>query len=76
MEKFWALDYVDEYECELVVDGQLYATEEEAYAAREAMSHPERYDITWYTKADLKDDVFDGSEIIITPDLKVEVAEW
>ena len=53
MEKFWALDYVDEHECELVVDGQLYATEEEAYAAREALPHPERYDVTWYTKADL-----------------------
>lgn len=74
MEKFWALDYVDEYECELVVDGQLYATEEEAYAAREAMSHPERYDITWYTKADLEDDVF-GCEIVITPELKIEAIE-
>ena len=74
MEKFWALDYVDEYECELVVDGQLYATEEEAYAAREAMPHPERYDITWSTKADLEDDVF-GCEIIITPELKIEAIE-
>ncbi len=75
MEKFWALDYVDEYECELVVDGQLYATEEEAAAARELKRYPERYDISWYTKADLEDDVFDGSEIIITPELKVEIVE-
>ena len=74
MEKFWALDYVDEYECELVVDAQLYATEEEAYAAREAKAHPERYDITWYTLADLEQDVF-GSKIRITPELKVEIVE-
>ena len=75
MEKFWALDYVDEHECELVVDGQLYATEEEAYAAREALPHPERYDVTWYTKADLERDVF-MCDVEITPELKVEVTEW
>lgn len=74
MEKFWALDYVDEYECELVVDAQLYATEKEAAAARELKQDPERYDITWYTKADLEDDVF-GCEIFITPELKVEITE-
>jgi hypothetical protein len=71
MEKCWALDYVDEYECELVVDAQLYATEE----ARAHMDHPERYDITWYTKLDLEKDVFCCS-VEITPELKVEVTEW
>lgn len=76
MKRYWALDYVDEYECELVVDGQLYETEEEAYQARARKKYPERYDVTWYLKGDLEHDVFDGSEIIITPDLKVEVIEW
>ena len=75
MEKFWALDYVDEHECELVVDGQLYETEEEACAAREALPHPECYDVTWYTKADLERDVF-MCDVEITPELKVEVPEW
>lgn len=74
MEKFWALDYVDEYECELVVDGQLYETEEAALEARAQMEYPERYDISWYTKADLEDDVF-CCDVIITPELKVEVIE-
>ncbi len=73
MKRYWALDYVDEHECELVVDGQLYETEEEAYQARSQKPHPECYDVTWYLTGDLKDDVFDGSEIRITPDLKVEV---
>lgn len=74
MEKFWALDYVDEYECELVVDAQLYATEEAALEARAQKKHPERYDITWYLKKDLEDDVF-GCEICITPELKIEITE-
>ena len=41
MKRYWALDYVDEHECELVVDGQLYETEEEAYQARSQKPHPE-----------------------------------
>ena len=36
---------------------------------------PECYDVTWYLTGDLEHDVFDDSEIIITPDLKVEVIE-
>lgn len=75
MTKFWALDYVDEYECELVVDAQLYRTEEEAREARAHLDHPERYEITWYTKSDLEKDVF-CCDVTITPELKVEVTEW
>ena len=74
MEKFWALDYVDQDECELVVDAQLYRTEAEARDALRLKAHPERYDITWYTRADLEDDVF-GCDIEITPELKVEVID-
>lgn len=75
MEKFWALDYVDEYECELVVDNQLYVTEEDAYDALRMKSHPERYEVTWYTLGDLEKDVF-CCDVRITPELKVEVTAW
>ena len=53
--KYWALDYVNgqDGECELVYNDQLYATEEDAYAAREATGRPELFDITWYTPMDL-----------------------
>ena len=57
MKKYWALDYVNgqDNECELVYNDQLYATEEEAEAAREATGRPDLFDITWYTLADLED---------------------
>ena len=64
MRRYWALDYVDEHECELVVDGQLYETEEEACLARSQKLRPECYDVTWYLTGDL-DDVF-IYEILIT----------
>lgn len=64
MRSYWALDYVDEHKCELVVDGQLYETEEEAYLARSQKPHPERYDVIWYLTGEL-DDVF-IYEILIT----------
>ena len=53
--KYWALDYVNgqDGECELVYNDQLYATEEEAYAAREANGRPDLFDVTWYTPLDL-----------------------
>ena len=55
--KYWALDYVNsqDNECELVYNDQLYATEEEAYAAREATGRPDLFDVTWYTQLDLDD---------------------
>ena len=55
--KYWALDYVNgqDGECELVYNDQLYATEEEAYAAREATGRPDLFDVTWYTPLDLDD---------------------
>lgn len=75
MTKYWALDYVDDTECELVVDGQLYATEEEAYAARKTKKHPERYDVTWYTRVDLETNVFEV-EVYIDENLVVHPYEW
>ena len=56
--KYWALDYVDEETCELVVDNQLYKTEEEALAALRKLPHPEHYEVNWYTIRDLEDDIF------------------
>ena len=55
--KYWALDYVNgqDGECELVYNDQLYATEEEANAAREATGRPDLFDVTWYTPLDLDD---------------------
>lgn len=53
--KYWALDYVNGElgECELVYNDQLYATEEEAEAARENTGHSDLFDITWYSELDL-----------------------
>jgi len=75
MKKYYALDYVDKLECELVYNGQLYLTEEEAEAAKSKMRRPELFDVTWYTLQDLQDDVFDGESIVITPSLKVEIVK-
>ena len=72
MRRYWALDYVGEHDCELVVDGQLYETEEEAYQAQSQKLHPECYDVTWYLTGDLEDD---GSEILIALELKVETVK-
>lgn len=58
MEKYYALDFINDCECELVYGDQLYATEAEAEAAREATERPELFDITWYTLNDLEDDVY------------------
>ena len=56
--KYWALDYINGCECELVYNNQLYATEEEAEAAAIATGRPELFDVTWYTELDLEDDVY------------------
>ena len=71
--KYWALDYVNGElgECELVYNDQLYATEEEAEAAREATGRPDLFDITWYTPLDL-DEVY-GRTVTILDNLIVSV---
>lgn len=75
MTKYWALDYVDDTWCELVVDNTLYATEELAWAARAQKDNPEHYEVTWYSLADLKDDVF-GVDVHIDENLIVHPYEW
>lgn len=71
--KYWALDYVNGElgECELVYNDQLYATEEEAEAAREATGRPDLFDITWYTPLDL-DEVY-GRTVTILDNLIVSI---
>ena len=71
MEKYYALDYVDERECELIYDAQLYRTREEAAAARAQMSNPERFDISWYTYDEIQNDLFCGMPIVITDKLTI-----
>lgn len=55
MEKYWALDYVDDRECELVYNDQLYLTKAAARAAAKATGHPENFDVTPYRMVDLMD---------------------
>lgn len=54
MKVYYALDYVDDEYCELVVDGQLYETQEAAAAAKIQKSNPNLYEINFYTILDLK----------------------
>ena len=71
--KYWTLDYVDQYECELVFEGQLYESEEAAYKARhEEFNRPDLLEVTWYTMKDLEE-IF-GGPVVITKDLRVERA--
>lgn len=70
MEKYWALDYVDDEECEMIVNDQLYATEEEAARARDELEDPTHYEVNWYSIYDLEFEY--GRKVHITTDLKVE----
>ena len=58
MTRYWAIDYVGDYECELVVGNQLYATEDEAARALGKLDNAKYYEVNWYTLADLEDDVY------------------
>lgn len=71
--KYWALDYVDDSECELVVNDQLYLTEESALYAATATRRPDLYEVTWYTIPDLKE-IYDG-DIYIDSHLKIHKAD-
>lgn len=72
MEKYWALDYVDYYYCELVYDDQLYASPEEASAARAATGRPDLFEITPYRYVDLLE-VYEANKLDIV-DMKVVAA--
>lgn len=69
MKLWYALDYVNGDECELVYNDQLYATETAAQAAREATDRPDLFDISWYGMADLQE-IFNG-EVDIDKNLLV-----
>ena len=74
--KYYALDYVNgqDGECELVYNDQLYMTEEEAEAAREATGRPDLFDITWYSELDLEEAY--GAKVSIDEKLRVHRAQW
>ena len=59
--KYYALDYINgqDGECELVYGDQLYHTEDDAAAAREATGRSDLFDITWYGIKDLED-IYNG----------------
>jgi hypothetical protein len=67
---YYALDFVNSEECELVYDCQLYTSWEAAASARAGMRRPECFDITPYRVIDLED-VF-GGPVTINDDLTVE----
>jgi len=72
MEIYWALDFIDDElgECELVCDNQLYATEEEAYHALSQVDRPDCFEVNWYSRLDLEEDIY-GREILIDQDLVI-----
>ena len=74
MEKYWAIDYVGEDDCELVCDDQLYATEEAAQAVLNKLPNPEQHEISFYSLPDLSE-IF-GGEFEIDEQLKVIYPQW
>ena len=58
--KYWALDYVTDVDCWLVLNDQLYATEKDARAALAALPDPSCVEVNWYTILDLQDEVYGG----------------
>ncbi len=68
--KYWALDYVDGYSCELVYNDQLYASWEEALDARKATGRPDLFDVTEYRYIDLLE-VYGVSQLEIDDKLRV-----
>lgn len=67
MEKYWALDYTDDRECELVYNDQLYPTKAAARTAAKATGHPENFDVTPYRLVDLID-VYQADSLEIDKD--------
>lgn len=66
---YYALDFINSEECELVYNDQLYASWDEAAAARDATGRPDLFDITEYRYIDLLD-VYNASKLEIV-DMKV-----
>ena len=74
MEYFWAIDYVDENECELVIDDQLYASKQDAIEALMDREDRDFCEIEKYSLVDLED-IYDGtlSQWGIDTDLRVHM---
>ncbi len=68
--EYWALDFVNEEECEPVYSDQLYATREEAEAAAQATGRPELFDITMYRYIDLLG-LYNTDAVSVDGELKV-----
>jgi hypothetical protein len=67
---YYAIDYVGPDECQLVYDDQLYATEQEAEAARPDSKY---FEVNWYGYRDLED-VYNG---LVTIDENLQVhSQW
>ena len=67
--EYYALDFVNHEECELVYDDQLYASWDEADAARVATGKPWLFDVSKYRYVDLLE-VYDASKLEIV-DMRV-----
>jgi hypothetical protein len=76
MEYFWAIDYVDENECELVIDDQLYASKEDAIEALVDREDRDLCEINQYSMADLEDDIYGGTLMQFGIDTNLRVHTW
>ena len=63
--RYWAVDYIGDTDCEIIVNDQLYASEEDAERARAAMAaeDEEDFEVNWYSDPDLRE-IFDGNYTI------------
>lgn len=57
MEKYWAIDYINDElsECEPVYGDQLYVSEEEAETVRKTLDRPELFEVNWYGPRDIQE---------------------
>ena len=69
MKNYWAIDYVDSYDCELICDDQLYETEEAALEVMNKLPRPDLHEVTSYTPLDLPE--IYGHKVTISEDLKI-----
>lgn len=62
--RYWAVDYIGDTDCEIIVNDQLYASEEDAERARAAMAAEDGdFEVNWYTDPDLRE-ICDGNYTI------------
>ena len=72
--KYWAIDYINKDECELVVGDQLYPTKEEAEAVISELPRPELHEVNWYGLGDLSE-IYSG-EVYVDDQLRVHYPHW